>query len=200
MNHHVHHIHGETSPASGSEEFPPLLHRDVIMMWGWRHRSRMKPHDVWRNWDTELQLGGPWWSKRNLCLRTRVMQKSRHCYEPVWFVEMDGLRQIFYRFSFEVCSFWYKAAWVMRWFFFKQTTFKMILWSSSCLTLCNPMGCSPPGSSVYGNLQARTLEWAALPSSRGSSWPGDRTWVSCSSCPGRWVLTTEPPGKPTNEH
>ena len=42
-----------------------------------------------------------------------------------------------------------------------------------CLTLCNPMDCRPPGSSVHGILQARTLEWVAMPSSRGSSRPRD---------------------------
>ena len=36
-----------------------------------------------------------------------------------------------------------------------------------CLTLCNPMDCSPPGSSVHGILQTRILEWVAMPSSRG---------------------------------
>ena len=35
----------------------------------------------------------------------------------------------------------------------------------SCLTLCNPMDCSPPGSSAYGILQARILEWVVMPSS-----------------------------------
>ena len=40
-----------------------------------------------------------------------------------------------------------------------------------CLPLSNPMDCSPPGSSVHGILQARILEWAAMPSSRGSSQP-----------------------------
>ena len=39
----------------------------------------------------------------------------------------------------------------------------------SCATLCNPMDCSPPGSSVHGILQARILEWVAMPSSRTSS-------------------------------
>ena len=39
----------------------------------------------------------------------------------------------------------------------------------SCLTLCDPMGCSPPGSSVHGILQARILEWVAMPFSMGSS-------------------------------
>ena len=58
-----------------------------------------------------------------------------------------------------------------------------------CWTLCNPMDCSPPGSSVHGILPARLLEWVAMPSSRGSSWPRDWTCVSYSSCIGRWVLS-----------
>ena len=45
--------------------------------------------------------------------------------------------------------------------------------------LCGPMDCGPPGSSVHGILQARTLEWVAISFSRGSSRPRDRTWVSC---------------------
>ena len=48
-----------------------------------------------------------------------------------------------------------------------------------CLTLCNPMDCSPPGSSVLGILQARILEWVAISFSRGSSRPRDQTLVSC---------------------
>ena len=44
---------------------------------------------------------------------------------------------------------------------------------------CNPMDCSPPGSSVHGSLQPRALEWVAMPFSRGSLGPRDRTWVSC---------------------
>ena len=48
--------------------------------------------------------------------------------------------------------------------------------------------CSPPGSSVHGILQARTLKWVAMPSSRRSSWPRDRTHISYLSCIGRWVL------------
>ena len=57
--------------------------------------------------------------------------------------------------------------------------------AKSCLTLCDPMDCSPPGSSVCGILQARILEWVAIPSSRGSSWPRDQTQVSCF---GRQIL------------
>ena len=52
-------------------------------------------------------------------------------------------------------------------------------WSRSvCPTLWDPMGCSPPGSSVHGNLQARILEWVAISFSRGSSQPRDGTQVS----------------------
>ena len=60
--------------------------------------------------------------------------------------------------------------------------------AQSCLTLCDPMGCSPPGSSVHGILQAQILEWAAISSSKGSSRPKDRTRVSCASCTGRRAL------------
>ena len=68
----------------------------------------------------------------------------------------------------------------------ESTIFKFTLsWISICLvpqlcpTLCNPRGDSPPGSSVHGILQARILEWVATPFSRGSSWPKNRTEVSC---------------------
>ena len=55
----------------------------------------------------------------------------------------------------------------------------------SVMSLCNPMDCNLPGSPVHGILQARILEWVAIPFSRGSSWPMDQT---CISCIGRWVL------------
>ena len=48
-----------------------------------------------------------------------------------------------------------------------------------CLTLCNTMDCSPPGSSAHGFLQARILKWVTLPSSRGSSQPRDQAHISC---------------------
>ena len=47
-----------------------------------------------------------------------------------------------------------------------------------CMTLCDPIDCSPPGSSVHGILQARILECVAMPSSRESSQPRDQTRVS----------------------
>ena len=50
--------------------------------------------------------------------------------------------------------------------------------TQSCLTLWDPMDCSLPGSSVHGILQAGILQWVAIPFSRGSSQPRDRTQVS----------------------
>ena len=54
-----------------------------------------------------------------------------------------------------------------------------------CPTLCHPMDCSPPGSSVHGIFQVRILEWVAISFSRGSSWPRYWSWVSFI---GRWIL------------
>ena len=69
-----------------------------------------------------------------------------------------------------------------------------------CSTLCNPMDCSPPGSSVHGMLQARALEWVAMPSSRGSSRPRDQTCGSCGSYIAGEFFTTEPPGEAQKEN
>ena len=51
--------------------------------------------------------------------------------------------------------------------------------AQSCLTLWDPMDCSLPGFSVHGIFQARVLQWVAISFTRGSSWPRDRTQVSC---------------------
>ena len=58
----------------------------------------------------------------------------------------------------------------------------------SCPALCDPMGCSPLGSSVHGILQAKILEWIAMTFFRGSSRPRDQTCISYVSCIGRQVL------------
>ena len=55
--------------------------------------------------------------------------------------------------------------------------------STECPTLCDPMDCSSPGSSVHGILQACILEWVAIPFSRGSSQPRD--WIQVSHLAGR---------------
>ena len=54
-----------------------------------------------------------------------------------------------------------------------------VLVTQACPTLCNPTDCSPPGFSAHGILQARILEWIAIPFSRGTSQPRDWALVSC---------------------
>ena len=71
----------------------------------------------------------------------------------------------------------------------------MCVHAQSCPALFDPMDSSPPGSSVHGILQARILEWVAIPSSRGSSPLRDRTHVSGVSCIAGRFFTVEPPGK-----
>ena len=66
-----------------------------------------------------------------------------------------------------------------------------------CQTLCDPMDCSPPSSSVHGILQARILEWVVISFFRGSSWPRDR--APCPLHLLHWQVNSlplVPPGKP----
>ena len=65
--------------------------------------------------------------------------------------------------NYFICCLWLSAKWSR---------------AQSCLTLCDPMDCSPPGSSVHGILQARVPEWGTIAFSRRSSRPRDGTWVS----------------------
>ena len=65
----------------------------------------------------------------------------------------------------------------------------------SCLTLFDPMDCSPQGFSVHGILQARILEWVVISFSRGSSWPRDGTQASWVSWIAGRFFTAEPLGK-----
>ena len=63
-----------------------------------------------------------------------------------------------------------------------------VLLPQSCLTLCDPVDCSPPGSFVHGILRIRILQWVAMRSSRASSQPRDWTCISYVSCAGKRVL------------
>ena len=56
------------------------------------------------------------------------------------------------------------------------------------LTLCDPVDCSPPSSSIRENFQARKLAWVTISSSRGSSQPRDWTHISWVCCIGRYIL------------
>ena len=81
--------------------------------------------------------------------------------------------------SLACCSPWYHK---------ESDTSEQLNWTE--------LGCSPPSSPVYGIFQARILEWVAMPSSRGSSWPRYWTPISCGSCTAGRFFTTEPPGNP----
>ena len=74
---------------------------------------------------------------------------------------------------------------------FRYPRFAHLL-AQSCPSLCDPLDCSPPGSSVDEILQARILEWVAMPPSKGSSQPRDGTYISCVSCTAGGFITTEP--------
>ena len=67
--------------------------------------------------------------------------------------------------------------------------------TQSCLTLCGPMDCSSPDSSVHGIFQARTLEWVAISFSRGSSRPGAEPAFLTSPYWQADCLSLAPPGK-----
>ena len=66
-------------------------------------------------------------------------------------------------------------------FLFVKNVLKWVLVAQLCLTLFDPMDCSPPGSSVHEIFQARILEWVAISFSRGSSGPRNWTRVSCTA-------------------
>ena len=74
----------------------------------------------------------------------------------------------------------------------KQIQYEMLV-AQSCLTLCDPMDCRLPDSSVHEILQARILEWVAISFSKGPSRPRDRTQVSYIEGDS---LCSKPSGKP----
>ena len=88
----------------------------------------------------------------------------------------------------------YKIFWNCYLFSIGAWIYKKLLYLH--LTLCNPTECSPSGSSVRWILQAKIVEWVAMPYSRGSSQPRDQTCDFRDSCIAGWFFTTEPRGKP----
>ena len=91
----------------------------------------------------------------------RVKEPNFHYYREVTYKEYGKAR----------ITLWF-------WTGISITSMLCLAAQSSCLTLCDPMGCSLLGSSVHGILQVRILEWVAMPSSRGSSQPRDQNHVS----------------------
>ena len=73
-------------------------------------------------------------------------------------------------------------------YFWLWSLLQLVLSAQLCPVLCDPLECLLPDSTILGILQARTLEWVVISSSRGSSQPRDQTQVSCISWISRWIL------------
>ena len=101
-----------------------------------------------------------------------------------------GLSFCFYYFVGIVGPAIYRVS--LGWFLICEVMFECLV-TQSCLTLCNPMDCRSPDSSVHGISEARILAWVAISFSRGSSRPRDQNCVSCIVADG--FFTTEQPGK-----
>ena len=147
-----------------------------------RNIMKIPQRSKWRNaiWSRKSILGYMLiWRKQNTNSK-RYMQIYVHCslkkkenlpFAPTW-LDMESImlieisqRQILYDFN---------HMWNLR----NKRKGKKREVAQWCLTLCDPMDCSLPGSSIHGIFQARVLEWVAISFSRGSSRPRDQTWVS----------------------
>ena len=83
-------------------------------------------------------------------------------------------------FRVKACFLVPSSSWVLTWRKGIGSSLGSLLCARvlSCVQLCDPVGCNPPGSSVHEIFRARILKWVAISSSRGSSWPRDWTCIS----------------------
>ena len=120
------------------------------------------------------------------CLRGRLhVHSGTQC--PIWEflpqVPLSGPNSVSSAQS-RIATFWVFSTTFLslschnNWQISSREKWKNMLVAQPCPTLCDPIDCSPPGSSVHGILQVRILECVAMPSSRGSSQPRDWTQVS----------------------
>ena len=114
-------------------------------------------------WNYTCPLGKQFSTRVFECIgsETRLSKIDYKCYHLLWCPQTNCLT--FLCLSFLIC---------------KLGTHTHTEVAQSCPTLCDPMDCSPPGSSVHGIFQAWILEWVDISFSRGSSWARDRTQVS----------------------
>ena len=153
------------------------------------------PAQPWRaifsqqHWDNSLKDNIPSWSYKGshdpgwsrMTLRSGLYKLSITChlvYEPLSQKKKKNQKTV---------------SITMPWFLTNGTVLRLF-WdallglSTKSLQLCPTLDCRPPGSSVHGILQARILEWVAMPSSRVPSQPRDHAQVSYVSCISRWFL------------
>ena len=129
------------------------------------------------------------WVREMGCDMVRQELEENHTYEGILHQLVGESRKAFQK----------RWCWVEFWRLNRSEPDKGIwVYIISCFShvrLYKPKECSPPGSSVRGILQARILEWVAMPSSRGSSRPRDRTRISCLLHWQMGSLPLAPPGK-----
>ena len=133
-----------------------------------KHKDRTLKDELTRSVGAKYATGEEW--RNNSRKKGKTEPKLKQC--PAADVTGDGSKV-------QSCKDTYCiGTWNVR--SINQGKLEVVKWCEviqSCLTLCNPMDCSLPGSSLHGILQV-TLEWVAISSSRGSSRPRDRTQVS----------------------
>ena len=107
--------------------------------------------------------------------------KGRGCmYTYGWFImrfdrkQQNSVKQL----SFNKKKFFLKIVCNKNESTFKFDLPRVMFFTQLCLTLCDLMDCSPPGSSVHGILQTGILKWVAIAFARRSSWPRNQTQVS----------------------
>ena len=117
-------------------------------------------------------------------LTTGLPENSLHVHIFIFFTKKSSWRRI--HTWFVLASLLYHSGWSIT----GPQQIDPGFVAQFCWTFYDPMDCSPPGSSVHEILQARILEWVAIPFSRGSSQARDWTTLQADSLP------SEPPGKP----
>ena len=102
-----------------------------------------------------------------LLLKPQILALSFPCFS-LSFISQICFACFLTLFKWINCAIFCSASFV-RFMCIAMKTYEKVSVSQSCLTLCDPKDCSPPGSSTHGILQARILEWVAISFSRGSS-------------------------------
>ena len=150
--------------------------------WGWVYsRGNILPYFKWENGFKDLPIRKKKKKKphKKLCTKAEVLYL---------FVLLIYLYFYWSKVGLQCCvRLWYTANW-----FSVYICVCVCMCVQSCLTLCDPVDCYLPGSSVHGISQKRTLEWIAVSYSRGLSRPRDQSHISCLASR---FFTTEPFGK-----
>ena len=127
-----------------------------------------------------LRVGNDW--ATSLSLFTFLHWRRKWQPTPVFLPGESQGRGAWWAAVYGVAQSWTRLMWLSS---SSRNEYNIV---KQCLTLSNPMNCSPLGSSVHGILQAGILEWVAISFSRGSSRPRGQTRDSCVSCIGGQIL------------